>query len=174
MRNLGRWILAGYLYLCAFPAAALASNSVASSCAQEFEPFISQMLKNIPIYVNRVNTRADNSQSYLLMAGRADFEALPISRTSFPNADSAIADVRQVFFSTVVKRIDGQKVVHHQEHHWLMMTPSDRGWEFVQMYSVIDSYPSQNLPSAPRDSSEGAMATAIKDWLKACHYQAKS
>lgn len=144
------------------------------TCPKSFEPLISVMLAEIPAYANRVNTRANNPQNYVILASRADFEALPLLQASFPQeatSDSS-SEVRQVFFSTLIRRFSQQEIVHHQEHHWLLMAPSDRGWEFVQMYSILDSYPASNLASAPRSSSEGSMATAIKDWLKNCHYQA--
>ena len=141
-------------------------------CPQAFEPFMTEMLAELPAYANRVNTRASNQQNYVVFAGRADFEALPLHQASFPQ--SSAADVRQVFFSTLLKRFSQNKIVHQQEHHWLLMAPSDRGWEFVQMYSILASYPSQNLATPPRDSSEGSIATAIKDWLKTCHDNAAS
>lgn len=151
--------------------------ATSESCPQSFEPFISTMLADIPAYVNRVNTRADNRNKYVIVASRADFDELPLLQASFPkntNPETS-SDVRQVFFSTLLRRFSQQEIVHQQEHYWLIMAPSDRGWEFVQMYSIIDSYPSSDhLLSPPRNSSEGSMATAIKDWLKNCHYQATS
>lgn len=156
------------------PLAAIPLASASSACALEFEPFIRAMLKEIPAYINRVNTRSNNRQSYVLLASRADFDALPLRQSSFPTANQDSTEVRQVFFSTVTKRIANQAVVYGQEHHWLLMAPSDRGWEFVQMYSVLESYPAQTLTTAPRNSSEGATATAIKTWLKRCRTQAVS
>ena len=156
------------------PADGLTASESPPVCPQAFEPFMTEMLAELPAYANRVNTRASNPQNYVVLAGRADFEALPLRRSSFPQSSVADTDVRQVFFSTLLKRFSQNKIVHQQEHHWLLMAPSDRGWEFVQMYSILASYPSQNLATPPRDSSEGSIATAIKDWLKTCHDNAAS
>lgn len=148
--------------------------TAASNCPKEFEPFVTEMLAELPAYANRVNTRVNNRQTYVILAGRADFEDLPLLQASFPPPDQAENPVRQVFFSTLLKRFSQNKIIQQQEHHWLLMAPSDRGWEFVQLYSILESYPSQKLAAPPRNSSEGSIATAIKDWLKACHYNAAS
>ena len=145
----------------------------AEACQSDFEPFIRQMLPSLPAYTNRVNTRAGNTQNYMILAGGEDFTALPTKDVSFPNSDQNVG-VRQVFFSTLIKRFSQNAIRQHQEYHWLFMAPSDRGWEFVQMYSIPDRYPSEKISSPPRNSSTGSVATAIKDWLKTCHYQATS
>lgn len=146
------------------------SAQATSSCSEEFQPFMGEMLKELPAYINRVNTRANNPHNSVLVAAKADFQPLPLPEQS-AGLQSSQSDVQQVFFATLLRRLAGGEVVYQQEHHWLFMAPSDRGWEFIQLYSTLSPYPVASVNSPPRNSSEGSVATAIKAWLKNCHYQ---
>ncbi len=140
------------------------------TCSKQFEPFMGEMLKDLPAYINRVNTQARNAQNSVLLAAKADYQPLQLP-TASGNVVSQDDEVEQVFFTTLLRRFSDRQIVYQQEHHWLFMAPSDRGWEFVQMYSILSPYPVASLSTAPRNSSEGSVATAIRNWLKNCHYQ---
>ena len=149
------------------------SASVADAvptCSKDFEPLMEEMLKELPAYINRVNTRARNTKNSALLAAKADFQPLKLP-TASENLGPQDPEVEQVFFSTLLRRLSDRQIVYQQEHHWLFMAPSERGWEFVQMYSVLSPYPVASISTAPRNSSEGSVATAIRNWLKHCHYQ---
>ncbi len=147
------------------------SNPVIASglktfCPRELEPMVERMLEELPSFINRENTRADNRSTYVLLASAADFSALPLLHST-PSPDTETA-VKQVFFTTLVRRYSGQETIYHQEHHWLFLAESPRGWEFVQLYSILDSYPSQKAPLPSRNSSRGSVAQALKNWLNNC------
>ena len=147
-------------------------SNASPTCSTDFEPFMGEMLKALPAYINRVNTRVNNGHSSVLLAARADYQSLELPPASSSVGSELSEDkVKQVFFSTLLRRFSDRQAIYQQEHHWLFMAPSDRGWEFVQMYSILSPYPVASLTTAPRNSSEGSVATAIRDWLKNCHYQ---
>lgn len=138
-----------------------------SACPQNLKGLVSQMLTDLPAYINRENTRANNRKTYVMLATKASFDDLPLFQPSATQPQSAHPP-RQIFFTTLMRRYSTQTVVQQQEHHWLFLVKGDRGWQFVQLYSILDSYPSNNSPTPPRNSSSGSVAQAIKKWLNSC------
>ncbi|MCM1982796.1 hypothetical protein [Lyngbya confervoides] len=153
-----------------------------SSCPRPFEEMVTQLLADLPAYANRVNTRTHRPQTYVMLATNPDFQPLSWGQRLSDPEDSAAdpaeppqdSSLRQVFFTTVLRRYSGNQISHHQEHHWLFVASSSRGWEFVQIYSILDAYPSAQAPSPPRNSSRGSLAIAIQDWLKFCRLSWRS
>lgn len=149
--------------LLSLPASVLTRRG--ESCPRELEPMVDQMLMELPAYINRENIRANKRKTYVLLASAADFsDDLPL----FSSIPSQGKGVKQVFFTTLFRRYVGSEIIYHQEHHRLFLAESQRGWEFVQMYSILDSYPSQNAPAPARNSSGGSVAQALKNWLNNC------
>lgn len=136
-----------------------------SVCPIDLEPLITKLLQDLPSYANRVRTRAGLYQNYVVLAGKPDFQPLPVSI----NPESQDPKTQQVFFTTLIRRYEPDRIVYHQEHHRLFLTPDASGWRFVMMYSVLAPYPAnQTPPLPPRNSSEGSIAQAIRDWLRDC------
>jgi hypothetical protein len=134
-------------------------------CPSALDPLVTKLLQDLPSYANRVRIRAGLQRNYVLFAGKPDFQSLPLSRVSPPQAPQT----QQVFFTTLIRRYERDRVVYHQEHHWLFLAPDPTGWRLVMMYSILAPYPSAKTPPLPpRNSSEGSIAQAIRDWLRDC------
>jgi hypothetical protein len=150
------------------PSVLIASRDVNTPplvCPIDLEPLITKLLQDLPSYANRVRTRAGLYRNYVMFAGKPDFQPLPVSR----NPEFQAPKTQQVFFTTLIRRYEPDRIVYHQEHHRLFLTPDASGWRFVMMYSVLAPYPaSQTPPLPPRNSSEGSIAQAIRDWLRDC------
>jgi hypothetical protein len=70
-----------------------------------------------------------------------------------------------------MRRYERDRIVYLQEYHWVFLTQSRVGqhWQLAMMYSTLGPYPAQNRPPfPPRNSSEGSVAQAIRDWLNDC------
>jgi hypothetical protein len=149
------------------PSGAIAASPAPSpqACPSHLDPLITKLLQDLPSYANRVRIRAGLERNYVLFAGKPDFQPLPLSTVS----QTQDAQTQQVFFTTLIRRYERNRVVYHQEHHWLFLAPSPTGWRLVMMYSILAPYPStKTSPLPPRNSSEGSIAQAIRDWLRDC------
>ncbi|MGB7412724.1 MAG: hypothetical protein WA902_00810 [Thermosynechococcaceae cyanobacterium] len=135
------------------------------TCAADFKGLVAQMLLVLPSYANRVYTRSGLPQRYMLIASPPDFEPLPLGLVP-PGPKSS--EVQQVFFTTLTRRYQDQQSENLQDYHWLFLTRSDTGWRFSMLYTMFGNYPQLNPPTPPRDTSEGALATAIRGWLRDC------
>ncbi|MFN6572049.1 hypothetical protein [Dendronalium sp. ChiSLP03b] len=186
-KNYGLWILA-----CSFWFVIISTNNsafsqnlisspavkeVKSSCSeQSLEVLTTQLLRDLPSYANRASQRARRRSrssevySYMLLAGKPEFQPLPLNPGGY-TADgqkSAATGVEQVFFTTLERQYINQKAVELQEFHWLLLTKTKNGWRLVMMFTQTDSYPKQEPPSPPRDSSNGNIAQGVKAWLRDC------
>ncbi|GAX38197.1 hypothetical protein [Nodularia sp. NIES-3585] len=153
-------------------------DGLSSTCSeQSLEKLTTQLLQDLPSYANRVTQRArrrsrsSDIYSYLLVAGKPEFQPLPIN-TGVHNADgqkSTATGVEQVFFTTLERQYIAGKIVESQQFHWLLLTKSNTGWRLVMMFTQIGAYPQQQqVISPPRDSSKGVIAQAVKTWLRDC------
>ncbi len=134
-------------------------------CPSDIAFLADRMLQDLPSYINRVRTRADIRKSFIVMAGRPEFEPLPLS--ILPDA---APQSQQVFFTTLQRRYERDRILYLQEYHWLFLTQTPKDWQFSMLYSTFSPYPAtpNQPPLPPRDSSEGSTAVAIRDWLKDC------
>lgn len=187
------------LFLCSFWFAvsntfnysALAANSVIefkkekSSCSnQDLSQLTNKLLRDLPAYFNRATQRArrlDRSvqvYSYMLVAGKPDFQPLPLKSWTDGTTDE-VADgvdkstgakkgVEQVFFSTLERQYVKGKALQLQQFHWLFLTKTESGWRMSMMYSQTGGYPKQKPPTPPRESSNSAVGQGIKTWLRDC------
>ncbi len=133
-------------------------------------------MRDLPSYANRVTQRARRLSrsadvySYILVAGRPEFTPLPLN----PYGDTKEAakygseGVEQVFFTTLERQYIKGKAVELQQFHWLFLTKTESGWRMVMMFSRTGSYPKEDPPTPPRNSSNGVIAKAIQVWLRDC------
>ncbi|MEH2452956.1 hypothetical protein [Nostoc sp.] len=142
---------------------------------QNLEPFIIQLLEDLPSYTNRVSQRArrlsrsSDVYSYMLVAGRPEFTPLPLNLEYSTDAPkSSASGVEQVFFTTLERQYIGKKAVELEQFHWLLLTKTKTGWRLVMMFSQIGSHSAQQPLSPPRDSSNGTVAQAVNTWLRDC------
>ncbi|WP_193197040.1 hypothetical protein [Nostoc sp. MG11] len=143
---------------------------------QNLEILTTQLLRDLPSYANRATQRArrlsrkGDVYSYMLVAGKPEFTPLPLNSEEY-NADapkSTASGVEQVFFTTLERQYTGNKALELQQFHWLLLTKAKSGWRLVMMFTQTGTYPKQQPPSPPRDSSNGAIAQAVKAWLRDC------
>ncbi len=151
-------------------------NSLSSTCSeQSLELLTTQLLPDLPSYANRVTQRArrrsrsSDIYSYVLLAGKPEFQPLPINSAGHnaDGQDSTATGVEQVFFTTLERQYIAGKIVESQQFHWLLLTKSKTGWRLVMMFTQIGG-DSQQVVSPPRDSSKGVIAQAVKTWLRDC------
>jgi len=146
-------------------------------CSQQsLEILITQLLRDLPSYANRATQRgrrlrrSSDIYSYMLIAGRPEFQPLPLKVDSShtDGQKSTVSDVEQVFFTTLERQYIDTKAVELEEFHWLFLTKTGNDWRFVMMFSQTGAYRQQQPPSPPRDSSNGSVAQGIKAWLRDC------
>jgi hypothetical protein len=161
------------------------ARGVRSVCPQlDMETLITNMLRDIPGYANRVSQRArrwdrkGQISSYVIVAGRPEFQPLPLNHgSSVPQASATNDDVKQIFFTTLERQYTAGKMVQLQQFHWLFLTKTPTNsnsseWQFVLMFSqtgLSSTNPTNQPPTPPRDSSNGIIAQAIKAWLRDCN-----
>ncbi|MFB2979419.1 hypothetical protein [Microseira sp. BLCC-F43] len=145
-------------------------------CPADVETLIALLLRDLPSYANRVTQRARRRSrsvevySYVILAGRPEFEPLTLGPGEYTQAapDSNSEDLRQVFLTTLERQYVGNKPVLLQQYHWLFLTKTDSGWLLAMMFSQTGLYPDERPPTAPRESSQGVIGQAIQIWLRDC------
>ena len=142
-------------------------------CPQDVETLTAGLLRDLPSYANRVarrtlGTTPDDTQfGTVLLAGRAEFEPLPIEALAFePVADDA---TQQVFFTTLERRYLDGETMRQEQYHWLFLVPTVNGWRLTLMFSRLGpaDHPARP-PTPPQESSDGIMGQAVRLWLRDC------
>lgn len=141
--------------------------------SDNLEILVADLILDLPGYVNREiqRTRQPN-EDYLkrniIIAGRPEFEPLPIDYTPFLQED-----IKQVFVTTLERQYRESIVIEVQRFHWLFLRENEtKKWELVNMFSIEESLP-ENLPFQPEDSSNGVFARGIRVWLEGCYFEEK-
>ncbi|WP_414541331.1 hypothetical protein [Nostoc sp. CCY0012] len=152
-------------------------DGLSSVCSeQNSENLTTQLLRDLPSYANRVTQRArrrsrsSDIYSYMLVAGKPEFQPLPLNPGGYhsDHQKNATTEVDQVFFTTLERQYIGGKAVESQQFHWLLLTKTQSGWRLIMMFTQMGAYPQQQVVSPPRDSSNGVVAQAVKTWLRDC------
>jgi hypothetical protein len=151
------------------------------ACPAEIESLTSLLLRDLPSYANRVSQRAHTGNitaepGYVLLAGQPEFEPLPIASREYPAASDE--RLTQVFFTTLERQYVSDQPVSLQQFHWLFLTQSEQGWQFVLLFSAVGSGPEtsetgietlpEEPPTPPQDTSQGVIGRAIQLWLRDC------
>ncbi|QFZ92448.2 hypothetical protein [Synechococcus elongatus] len=135
-------------------------------CQAPLEAIAPQLLQDLPAYANRSVALLPNQQSLgsVLTAGQLDLTPL-----SLPLGSPPPQGTQQLFFTTLERSFLGQHSNLSQGFHWLFVTPSDRGWQFVSLYSQWGPYPLADRPTTPpQESSGGRIGQAVQTWLRDC------
>ncbi|MEA5596687.1 hypothetical protein [Rivularia sp. UHCC 0363] len=161
----------------ALAAKSVVNNPKENSCSnKDLASLTTKLMRDLPAYFNRATQRArrlDRSvqvYSYMLVAGKPDFQPLPL-RSWTDEADKSANGkngVEQIFFTTLERQYVKGKAVQLQDFHWLFLTKTESGWRVAMMYSQTGGYPKQQPPTPPRESSDSAVAQGIKTWLRDC------
>ncbi len=130
------------------------------------------MLDDLPSYANRVIQRArrrDRSLdlfSYVLLAGKPEFEPLPLTQNQYQPILKDAA--KQVFFTTLERQYDDNKAVTMQHYHWLFLTQTTNGWRLAMVFSQLASLGKGDPPLPPQETSDGVVGQAVDLWLRDC------
>lgn len=151
------------------------SSSPSSKCPTEVETLIPLMLRDLPNYANRVMqrsrrlSRTSGSMSYVITAGRPEFEPLTLGPGQYtpPTATVDLEPPQQVFFTTLERQYRGGKALSMQLYHWLFLSQTPDGWRVSMMFSRFGSS-SGGPPTPPQESSRGVVGQAVKLWLRDC------
>lgn len=133
--------------------------------SDNLEILVADLMLDLPGYVNReIQRDRQPNQDYLkrniIIAGRPEFEPLPIEYTPFLQED-----IHQAFLTTLERQYRDSQVVEVQKFHWLFVRRIENKWELVTMFSIVEN--------SPEDSSNGVFARGIRAWLKGCYFQEK-
>jgi hypothetical protein len=147
-----------------------------NQCANdmEVEGLTWLLLDDLPGYANRVIQRSNRKHgqlktipTFIITAGKPEFEPLSLSvnQSQFSQEDM----VKQVFFTTLERRyLNDNKLVEVQNYYWLLLTPTDKGWYMVMVFSRLGNSLAHQSLSPPQDNSNGIIGQAIKLWLRDC------
>ncbi|MBE9041026.1 hypothetical protein IQ235_09560 [Oscillatoriales cyanobacterium LEGE 11467] len=154
------------------------SEAVAqTSCPIEVESLVEQMLPDLPGYANRAIARSRQREnpdpsSSIVIAGQPEFTPLPLgterSIVSTENSEENIQNIQQVFLTTLDRVYTAADAIELQGYHWLFLTATENGWQLAVMYSAFDSYPAGDAPTPPENTTDGAIAQGVRNWLRDC------
>jgi hypothetical protein len=140
------------------------------ACPTEVEPLVKSMQRDLPGYANRIAVRsqtgnARSPKSFVIIAGRPEFEPLPL------NSDRPIdPKLKQAFITTLERETVGGKAIDLQQFHWLFLTRSSQGWQLALMFTRIGTTAPQPI-IPPTESREGVIGQAVQLWLRDCNAQ---
>lgn len=146
------------------------------SCqGQDIKTLTNQLLQDLPAYANRASQRArrlsrkSDFYSYMLVAGRPEFEPLTLGPGVYTPSPATDSQIQQIFFTTLERQYTAGQAIELQEFHWVFLTQTRNGWRLATMFSQTGGYPTKKPPTPPRESSDGVIAQAIEAWLRDCH-----
>ena len=152
-----------------------------TACPENVEDLTALLIRDLPGYTNRVlqrtvaalpNNDTDGREayrpSYVLVAGRAEFEPIDLDEYTLTTDSEAGGPLSQVFFTTLSRQYAGLRDRQVQEYHWLFLTQAEDGWRLAFMFSAIDDDLTTSAALPPRENSEGSVGKAVQLWLKDC------
>ena len=152
-----------------------------TACPNDVQTLTALLIRDLPGYTNRVLQRtvaalpgndADGRvayrPSYVLVAGRAEFEPLNLDDYTLTTESEAGGPLSQVFFTTLSRQYAGLRDRQVEEYHWLFLTQAEDGWRLAFMFSAIDDDRTIGAALPPRENSEGSVGQAVQLWLKDC------
>jgi hypothetical protein len=143
-----------------------------NNCPVDVKTLTKQLLQELPNYANRVIqstqnlTRKAEFDSYVILAGRAEFEPLNLPQIQYNPLD--LQPPQQVFFTTLERRYQNNQKTEIQSYHWLFLTQTPSGWHMVTMFSRFASSSQKYPPTPPQESSNGIIGQAVNLWLRDC------
>jgi hypothetical protein len=151
-------------------------STKSSNCPADLETLTSWLLRDLPSYANRVMQRSRrlsrtvDSFSYVVVAGRPEFEPLSLGPGQYTPADPAteVKPPQQVFFTTLERQYRSGKAINTQLYHWVFLTQTPDGWRLAMMFSRIGSSSAGRPPTPPRESSNGVVGQGVSTWLRDC------
>jgi hypothetical protein len=156
-----------------------------SNCPQDLVTLTNLLLQDLPSYTNRLIQRSipldprNPTRIYMVTAGNPEFNPITTDLNSVPdNLNNPLlnpsqgtnspenSELQQVFFTTLNREYQGNRLVENQEFHRLFLVQTNQGWQLALMYSRSSLSP--QLLTPPRDSLNSAVGQAVKIWLRDC------
>jgi hypothetical protein len=133
-------------------------------CPAQFSDVSTEIAKDLQGYLTRTYTRL-GFKSQVVAVGSPEIEPLPIAErdraiASNQNTNQPAApevDPKQMFIS-LLERPSG-KLENTRKAYWLFLTNTRRGWRLAMVFTRIGNAP-------PQDVSDGAIADAVRTWLR--------
>ncbi|MBD2664868.1 hypothetical protein B6N60_04143 [Richelia sinica FACHB-800] len=148
-------------------------------CSQQsLETLTTQLMLDLPSYANRAAQRSRRLRRsvdifpYILTAGKAELQPLPLNPGLATGDRYASENVEQVFFTTLERQYLKNQAVELQQFHRLFLTKTKLGWQVVMMYTQTGEYPVKQPIAPPRESTDSAIAQGVKLWLRDCQADA--
>jgi hypothetical protein len=156
------------------PPLATVSTSLPScedkDCLVTADSVIDSLLPALPSYTNRVLQRSPEvglgeKSSYVISA-----QGLTQPPFSLDTQLPELQNLSSVYLTTRERRYRHQTTFTVQRYHWLFLRHTPQGWEVVKLFSQSGPYPGYKLFPEPMDTTKGAMAEAIRLWLRDCQF----
>jgi hypothetical protein len=153
------------------------SKPIKSSCPPDLETLTRVLLPQLPSYANRVIQRGRKLNrnydfySYVIVAGKPDFQPLNLSNQEYQNLYPEASE--QLFFTTLERRYINNKPVETQNFHWVFLTHTKNGWRLVQAFSRFGSTNSDSLPSPPQDTTNSVIGESFRLLLRDCEHNSQ-
>jgi hypothetical protein len=148
------------------------------TCPTDLQTLTPLLLRDLPSYANRVTQRASglyrNSDrpGTIIITGTPEYESLPLSpldtRANLPDSEPSTEQPHQVFFTTLERQYVQSKPASIQHFHWLFLTSTESQWYLVTLRSQVRNETANQPATPPEDTSQGAIAQAIRLWLRDC------
>lgn len=148
-----------------------------NKCTGEITELSTKLVNEISDYGNRViqKSRRGGANSltmpiYIITAGKPEFEPLPLSNRSF--GSSKPSKIEQVFFTTRERHyLSDTRLEETNNYHWLLLTPTDRGWQMVMLLTRFGEVMPSEVVSPPIDTTSGVVGEAVRLWLRDCRFE---
>ena len=144
----------------------------ATACPQDLEVLAGLLVRDLPVYTNRVLQRSvadlskDYRPAYVIAASLPETAPLDILDQVYTTDPAAAAQTRQLFFTTLARQYDGLEATLVRHFHWLFLAPDADGWYLAFMFSQIEVPGEPMMP--PRDSTRGSVGQGVATWLRDC------
>lgn len=154
-----------------------------SSCPSNSNTLAENLLEDVPSYANRIiqrtkfPSRSQSDSTYFIIAGNLNSNPLEKDikgnyTPAFPNSKNN--NVKQIFFTTLERKYQENKVHSVQNYHWLFLTETEQGWYLATLYSRFGVTDNNHPPTPPKETSDGILGQAIQIWLRDCRANAIS
>ncbi len=141
-------------------------SNLSPACFVDHHDLVESLVDALPSYTNRVLQHSPDrglgeKSGYMI-------EAQQLKKPPFSlNHQSVESDeLFSVYLMTIERRYDRQAVFNVKRYHLLFLRDTPQGWELVRLFSQSGSYPGSKLFPDPMETSKGAMAKAIRLWLR--------
>ncbi|MGB3533484.1 MAG: hypothetical protein WBA13_08195 [Microcoleaceae cyanobacterium] len=137
-------------------------------CIAVADSLVNPLVQALPSYTNRVLQRSPEvglgeKSNYVISA-----QGLTQAPFSLETELVQQKDLSSLYIMTRERRYRNQTVFNVERYHWLFLRHTPKGWEVVKLFSQSGPYPGYKLFPDPSDTTKGAMAEAIRLWLRDC------